>query len=111
MIKIGKYNFIDKETADAKIKSLGVEIDDEGNEYATHSHCVVRLGNIILEQSQYDDEGNKIKDAVLSEKYHLDVAWKDLESHPYGWKSYAVAVADGNGVHSFYGVDYQDNKM
>ena len=111
MIKIGKYNFIDKETADAKIKSLGVEIDDDGNEYAAHSHCVVRLGNIILEQSQYDDEGNKIKDAVLSEKYHLDVAWKDLESHPYCWKLYAVAVADGNGVHSFYGVDYQNNKM
>lgn len=111
MIKIGKYNFIDKETADAKIKSLGVEIDDEGNEYAAHPHCVVRLGNIILEQSQYDDEGNKIKDAVLSEKYHLDVAWKDLESHPYGWKSNAVGVSDGNGVHCFYGVDYQDNKM
>ena len=37
--------------------------------------------------------------------------WKGIEEHPYGWKSYAVAVADGNGIHSFYGVDYQINKM
>ena len=107
MIKIGKYAFKDKSTSDAKITALGV--DDEGN--ATHGHAIVKLGHIVLEQGEYDAEGNEIKAPVLSDKYHLDVAWKDLESHPYGWKSSAVAVADGNGVHSFYGINYQENKM
>ena len=107
MIKIGKYAFTDKSTSDAKITALGV--DDEGN--ATHGHAIVELGYIVLEQGEYDAEGNEIKAPVLSDKYHLDVAWKNLESHPYGWKTSAVAVADGNGVHSFYGIDYQENKM
>lgn len=107
MIKIGKYAFTDKSTSDAKITALGV--DDEGN--ATHGHAIVKLGHIVLEQGEYDAEGNEIKAPVLSDKYHLDVAWKNLESHPYGWKTSAVAVADGNGVHSFYGIDYQENKM
>ncbi len=107
MIKIGKYAFTDKSTSDAKITALGV--DDEGN--ATHGHAIVKLGHIVLEQGEYDAEGNEIKAPVLSDKYHLDVAWKNLESHPYGWKTSAVSVADGNGVHSFYGIDYQENKM
>ena len=107
MIKIGKYAFTDESTSDAKITALGV--DDEGN--ATHGHAIVKLGHIVLEQGEYDAEGNEIKAPVLSDKYHLDVAWKNLESHPYGWKTSAVAVADGNGVHSFYGINYQENKM
>ena len=107
MIKIGKYSFKDESTSDAKITALGV--DDEGN--ATHGHAIVKLGHIVLEQGEYDAEGNEIKAPVLSDKYHLDVAWKNLDSHPYGWKTSAVAVADGNGVHSFYGIDYQENKM
>lgn len=107
MIKIGKYAFKDESTSDAKITALGV--DDEGN--ATHGHAIVKLGYIVLEQGEYDAEGNEIKAPVISDKYHLDVAWKDLESHPYGWKSNAVAVTDGNGVHSFYGINYQENKM
>ena len=36
--------------------------------------------------------------------------WAGLEEHPYGWKSAAVTV-EGQGVHSFYGVDYQENKI
>ena len=92
---IGKYEFKDQKTAEAKIKALGVETDEDGNE---------------------------IKAPVLSDKYHLDVAWKLEDTidedgnvikadHPYGWKSSAVAIADGNGIHSFYGVDYQKFKL
>ena len=122
MIKLAKYEFLDKEQAEAKIKALGVETDEEGNEYPTHGHAIVKLGHIVLEQGEYDEEGNEIKAPVLSDKYHLDVAWKledtiDEEGnvikadHPYGWKSSAVAIADGNGIHSFYGVDYQKFKL
>lgn len=117
-MKIGKYAFNDEAQANSKIEALGV--DDDGN--ATHSHAIVRLGHIVLEQGEYDAEGNEITAPVLSDEYHLDVAWRftpqydddgnEIEqSHPYGWASYAVTISDGNGVHSFYGVDYQSNKL
>ena len=41
-----------------------------------------------------DEEGNVIK-----------------ADHPYGWKSAAVNNITDGGVHSFYGVDYQKNKI
>ena len=88
-MKLAKYEFVDKSQADNKINALP----------ENHAHAIVRLGHIIIEQEQE------------SEKYHVDVMWNGIEEHPYGWKSFAVAVADGNGVHSFYGVDYQLNKM
>ncbi len=118
---IGKYEFKDQETAEAKIKALGVAKDEDDNEYPTHKHSIVKLGYIVLEQGEYDNEGNEIKAPVLSSKYHLDVAWRledtyneDGElikaSHPYGWKSASVDL-DNNGVHSFYGVDYLKHKF
>ena len=119
-MKIGKYEFKDIKTAESKIKSLGVETDEDGNEYPTHNHSIVKLGHIIIEKGEYDGE-EVIKDPVFSPKYHIDVMWAfddktDEEGnivkaeHPYGWKSAAVTVS-GQGVHSFYGVDYQENKM
>jgi hypothetical protein len=118
---IGKYEFKDQKTADSKIKSLGVATDEEGNEYPTHKHSIVKLGYIVLERGEYDSEGNETKAPVLSSKYHLDVAWQleDTYSedgelikaeHPYGWKSANVEL-DSNGVHSFYGVDYLTHKF
>jgi len=110
-MKIGKYQFKDETTADTKIKALGFEIDEDGNEYPTHNHSVVKLSHITLKEGEYDSNGLELKAPVFSKKYHIDVLWSGLEDHPYGWKSYAVAVADGNGVHSFYGIDYQTNKF
>ena len=94
MNKWAKYEFNDKEQLDNKIDNLSVSYI-----------AIVKLGNIILE------EGSETEEPILSEKYHVDVIWKDVEEHPYGWKSYAVTIADGNGVHSFYGIDYQTNKL
>jgi hypothetical protein len=94
MKKWAKYEFNDKEQFDTKVENLT----------ATYN-AIVRLGNIILE------EGTETEEAVLSDKYHVDVIWEDVEEHPYGWKSYVVAITDGNGVHSFYGIDYQTNKL
>ena len=118
---IGKYQFKDQNTALSKIKSLGVETDEDGNEYPTHSHAIVKLGHIVLEQGEYDAEGNEIKAPVLSSKYHLDVAWQleDTYSedgelikadHPYGWKSASVDL-DSGGVHSFLGANYLSYKF
>ena len=30
--------------------------------------------------------------------------------HPYGWKSYSIDI-DDEGLHSFYGIKYQDLKI
>ena len=120
-MKIGKYQFDNKEQAQTKIDALGTATDEDGNEYPTHKHSIVKLGNIVLERGEYDDEGNETKAPVLSSKYHLDVAWRleDTYSeegelikadHPYGWKSANVDL-DSNGVHSFLGVDYLKHKF
>ena len=110
MIKIAKYEFLDKEQAESKIKSLGIAQDENGNEYPTHKHTIVELGNIVLEQGQYDENGEEVVAPVLSDKWHVDALWLDLDDHPYGWKSYAVNI-DGNGVHSFLGLDYNSYKF
>ena len=110
MIKIAKYALDSKEQAETKIKSLGTATDENGNEYPTHKHTIVQLGNIVLEQGQYDEEGNELTAPVLSDKWHVDALFKDLDDHPYGWKSYAVDI-DGNGVHSFLGLDYNSHKF
>tara|TARA_R110001592_G_scaffold230244_1_gene487040 strand:- start:537 stop:899 length:363 start_codon:yes stop_codon:yes gene_type:complete len=120
MIKISKYEFTDEASALSKIAALPHSTDEDGNNYATHSHTVVKLGYIAIEPGQYDSEGNEIQAPVLYDKYCVDVMWKDLEEtdedgnvsidHPYGWKSYAIDL-DNEGVHSFFDVEYLDNKM
>ena len=110
MIRIAKYEFLDKEQAESKIKSLGTATDENGNEYPTHKHTIVHLGNIVEQQGEYDEEGNEVVAPVLSDKWHVDVLWQDLEDHPYGWKSYAVNV-EGDGVHSFLGLSYEAHKF
>lgn len=110
MIRIAKYEFDSREQAETKINSLGTATDEEGNEYPTHKHTIVHLGHIVQQQGQYDEDGNETVAPVLSSKYHVDVLWKGIEDHPYGWKSYAVDVS-GNGVHSFLGLNYDSYKI
>jgi len=99
-MKIGKYEFTDKAQADSKIEALGEE----------HNHTIVKLGYIVLEQSEIDEEGDIVSEPILSDKCHVDVMWIGLKDHPYGWKSYSVDLSS-NGMHSFLGVDYTENKM
>jgi hypothetical protein len=117
MIRIAKYALDSKEQAETKIKALGTATDENGNEYPTHKHTIVHLGNIVLQQGEYDEEGNETVAPVLSDKWHVDVLWKNLEAdedgvidHPYGWKSYYVDI-DGDGVHSFLGLSYNAHKF
>jgi len=100
MFKIGKYEFDSLEQANTKINGLGEE----------HNHIIVRLGNIVLEQGEYDEDGNVTKEPVYSTKYSVDAMWIGLEKHPYGWGTKAIEI-ESEGVHGFAGVSYQDNKM
>ena len=133
-MKIGKYEFNSKEQAEEKISALGTATDENGNEYPTHKSTIVQLGNIVLEQGEYDENGEEITAPVLSDKWHLDVLWgkEDITTveeeavlddegmvvtpevtsvdHPYGWKSYAVEI-EGDGVHSFFGLSYDSLKF
>ena len=133
-MRISKYEFNSKEQAQEKIDALGTATDENGNEYPTHKSTIVQLGNIVLEQGEYDEEGEEVTSPVLSDKWHLDVAWDDADittveeeavldddgnivtpevtsvDHPYGWKSYAVEI-EGDGVHSFFGLSYDSLKL
>jgi len=113
-MKIGKYAFNSKEQVKEKIEDLGVDYDFKGNQYPTHSHTIVELGNIVLQEGEYklneNDEFEEIKSPVLSDKYHIDVVWSDLKDHPWGWKTYSCDL-DTEGMHSFYGISYLENKM
>jgi len=66
-----KYEFGSKGAATTKINALGV--DDEGN--PTHSHAIVHLGNLVVTEGTYDDEGNELTPPVMSDTYHVDVLW------------------------------------
>ena len=117
MIKIAKYEFDSREQVISKIASLGTAIDEDGNEYPTHKHAIVHLGNIVLDKAVIDEDGEIEIEAVLSKYWHLDVLWVDLKAdedgtidHPYGWKSKSVNI-DGDGVHAFFGLNYDSLKF
>ena len=100
-----KYEFNTKSTAQKYIKELWVE--DEGNKsrktYLVDSTDengdaiqvekpfiahVVELGFLPIEQAEYDAEGNVTKEAVLSDKYSVDVMWEsEIEDR---WNTYEI---------------------
>ena len=125
-MKISKYEFDDEASALSKIAALPHSTDVDGNSHPSHKHTIVKLGHIVLEQGEYDEEGNETKAPVLSDKYSVDVLWNEPEittvdveavldeegmvvtpaetsiAYPYGWASKEIEV-EGNGVHTFAG--------
>ena len=97
-----KYEFDSEAQALDKIAALPHETDEDGNEYPTHSHTVVKLGFLPIVEPTFDDEGNVVDEGEYSTKYSVDVLWSELDQSPYGWKSYEISV-EGNGVHTFAG--------
>ena len=89
-----KYSFGSKGAATTKINALG--IDEEGN--PTHSHSIVRLGNLVVTEGTYDDEGNELTAPVLADNYSVDVLW-DGEPDS-SWDASMIWCAP-MGVHTF----------
>ena len=98
-----KYEFNTKSTATKYINELYVEdarktysvdsLDENGDaiqiEKPYIAHVVV-LGFLPIEQAEYDEQGEVVKEAVLSEKYSVDVMWEsDIEER---WNTYEVEV-------------------
>lgn len=94
MRKFRKYEFGSQSAATTKINALGV--DEEGN--PTHSHSIVRLGHIVFEAGEYDEEGNEITAPVLSENYHVDVLWN---GEPVAEWDSAMVWCPPVGIHVF----------
>ncbi len=75
-----RYEFNDKEQANTKIEALGEDVNA----------AFIRLNKFVETEGTYDIEGVEITAPILSEGYAVDVLWRDLESSPYGWKTYEV---------------------
>ena len=99
-----KYEFNSQEQAEQKIAALPhSELD--GESYLDGGHTIVHLGYLWIEEPTYDEQGEIETEGVASDKYSVDVLWKDLDSSPYGWASYEITV-EGNGAHTFLGRNF-----
>jgi len=109
MIHIAKYEFNSKEQFDAKLDALH-STDAEGNKTPNVKFDKAELGYIVLATAVVDEDGAEVTPEVISEGWHVDMIWHDLEEHPYGWKSYNVDLSS-EGSHGFAGVSYLANKF
>ena len=70
-MRIYKLKYTDKETAITDLITKNV-IDEEGN-YQQGIQAVVEIGEITLQNAEYDDEGNVITEPIFADGYHYDV--------------------------------------
>ena len=84
-----RYEFNDQEQAEEKIDAF-FDVDEEGNKVQNIKANFIKLNKFILEQGEYDEQGNELVAPVLSSGFAVDVLWKELDESPYGWKSYEV---------------------
>ena len=89
-----KYEFTNEAAADTAIAAL--PHDDEGN--PTHNNGIVKLGYLVVTPATYDEDGEELTAAVLSDVYAVDVDCSDgVDS---SWDSYLVWPTP-MGIHSF----------
>ena len=84
-----RYEFNDQEQAESKIDSF-FDLDQDGNKVQNIKASFIKLNKFVLEQGEYDEQGEEVIPPVLSSGYAVDVLWNDLDESPYGWKSYEV---------------------
>jgi hypothetical protein len=86
-----KYEFVDEAAAN---KAIDLLRDEEGNP----TQDVVKLGYLTIEPPVIDEEGNTIKEAVVSTMYAVDVSWSitPLES----WEAYIIWPTP-MGIHNY----------
>ena len=84
-----RYEFNDQAQAESKIDSF-FDLDQEGNKVQNVKASFIKLNKFVLEQGEYDENGEEIIPPILSSGYAVDVLWNDLDASPYGWKSYEV---------------------
>jgi hypothetical protein len=108
-----KYTFDSKEQAEGLINALPT-YEEDGVVYPNYRHTIVKLGYLAVKDGEYDEEGNEVTPPVYSNKYSVDVLWKDLElddngdlMYPEGWQQYLLTGLDSY-MHEFYGLAYEN---
>ena len=101
-----KYEFTSEEDAQALIDALPHSEDEDGRSYPIHKHTIVKLGYVLIDQGEWDNETQEeIKAPVFAENYSVDVLWQDIDEAPEDWNDYEISLSD-NGVHTFFGINY-----
>jgi hypothetical protein len=101
-----KYEFPSEEDAQALIDALPHSEDEDGRSHPSHNHTIVKLGHIIVEQGEWDNETQEeISAPVFAENYSVDVLWQDIDQAPEDWDAHEISLSD-NGVHTFFGISY-----
>ena len=73
-MNIYKLQYKDKETAMADLLSKKVYIEtEEGLSYGSGIQAVVEIGKIVLEDGNYNEDGEELTAPVFAEGYHYDV--------------------------------------
>lgn len=113
MIYYRKYTFASKQEAEQHITNLGYFEGEAGIMYPLHRHTIVKLGHLPIEDAIYDEDGNEISPTIYSDKYSVDVLWKELEEDengdvifPNGWVEKELSGLDSY-KHNFYGYTYE----
>jgi len=103
---VKKYEFENESIVDSLIKNLGVDTDEDGNEYPTHQNTIVKIGYFVVTDGEYDDELNEIKAPILYDKFCVDVCYNDENDNAIkDWSKFEITI-DNEGIHSFYGLKY-----
>ena len=89
-----KYEFTNEAAADAAIAAL--PHDEEGN--PTYNANVVKLGYLTITPATYDEDGEELTAAVVSDVYAVDVYWEGTPEA--SWGAYIVWPTP-MGIHSY----------
>jgi len=84
-----RYEFNNQEQAEEKIDAF-FDVDEDGDKVPNTRAAFIKLNKFVLEQGEYNEEGEEVKPPVLSSGFAVDVLWKEFYESPYGWKSYEV---------------------
>ena len=73
-MNIYKLKYTDKETAVADLLAKKVYIEtEEGLSYGSGIQAVVEIGKIVLEDGNYNEDGEELTAPVFAEGYHYDI--------------------------------------
>ena len=89
-----KYEFTNEAAADAAIAAL--PHDEEGN--PTYNANVVKLGYLTITPATYNEDGEELTAAVVSDVYAVDVYWEGTPEA--SWDDYIVWPTP-MGIHSY----------
>jgi hypothetical protein len=100
-MKFRKYEFLPEEWATLK-QEIQVSHDFDGETITLWNpdliESVVEIGHIMITPPVLDEEMNVVTEAVLSDKYSVDILWKNDELPSFA--SYKIWCAPV-GIHSF----------